>query len=59
MRYGWMYSGSSPFATTKFWKNELVGSGDERRWDEKIWAGFGSTVDFVSGKINGVVGGDP
>lgn len=51
-----MYSGSSPFPTTKFWKNELVGRGAERRWGEKKRRGFGTTVDLVSGKRNGAVG---
>ena len=36
---------------TKFWKNELVGNGVERRWGEKKQVGSGRTVDWVSGKL--------
>lgn len=57
MRYGCMYSGSSPFPTTKFSKNELVGRGADRRRAEKKRRGFGTTVDLFAGKTNGVVGG--
>lgn len=57
MRYGWMYSDSSPFPTTRFWKNELVGRGAESRLGEKKRRGFGTTVDLVAGKRNGVAGG--
>ena len=30
-----MYSAWDPFGITKFWKKEFVGSGDERRFEEK------------------------
>lgn len=45
-----MYSGWSPFLRRKFWKKELVGSGDERSFGEKNLKGSGNTVDLVSGK---------
>ncbi|KAF5799869.1 hypothetical protein HanXRQr2_Chr07g0309451 [Helianthus annuus] len=53
MRYGWMYSGWLPVLRVKFWKNELVGRGDERRLGEKKVVGEGTTVEVVSGKVNG------
>jgi len=46
-----MYSGWSPFFRTKFWKKEFVGSGFERRVEEKNSEGSGRTVDCASGKM--------
>ena len=42
-----MYSCWSPFFRTKFWKKEFVGSGLERRFEEKNLEGSGRTVDCV------------
>lgn len=50
MRYGWMYSGWSPFLRTKFWKKEFVGRGEERRLGEKNKEGSGKTDDSALGK---------
>lgn len=47
-----MYSGRSPLLRTKFWKKELVGSGEERREGEKNLVGSGTAVEVVSGKGN-------
>lgn len=52
-----MYSGRSPLERTKFWKKELVGSGEERSEGEKKLAGSGTTVEAVSGKGNWEVDG--
>lgn len=48
-----MYSGWSPFLRVKFWKNELVGRGDERRFGEKKRDGSGRTVASARGKRYG------
>ena len=48
--------GLSPFLRRKFWKNELVGKGAERRRGEKKWVGLGRTVDCISGKQKGWLG---
>lgn len=52
MRYGWMYSGWSPFLRVRFWKKEFVGRGDEREGEKKV-EGSGRTVDWVWGKVKG------
>lgn len=54
-RYGWMYSGWSPFLRVKFWKKELVGRGEERSEGEKKVEGSGRTVDWAWGKRKGAV----
>jgi len=53
-----MYSGWSPFLRTKFWKKELVGSGEETSSGEKNTDGSGRTVDSVLGKRYGLNGRD-
>nr|GMC82537.1 hypothetical protein Iba_chr04bCG14300 [Ipomoea batatas] len=40
----------------KFWKEELVGRGYERRCWEKNLEGSGKTLDLISRKRNGLVG---
>lgn len=37
----------------KFWKNELVGRGAERRWGAKNVEGSGRTAEWVWGKTKG------
>lgn len=53
-----MYSGWSPFLRAKFWKNELVGRGDERRFGEKKRDGSGRTVASAWGKRYGAEDAD-
>lgn len=48
-----MYSGWSPFLSTKFWKKELVGRGEESRWGAKKAEGSGRTEEFDAGKRKG------
>lgn len=48
-----MYSGWSPFLRVKFWKKELVGRGDERRFGEKKREGSERTEDCTLGKRKG------
>jgi hypothetical protein len=53
MRYGWTYSGWSPFFRVKFWKKEFVGSGVESSAGEKKRGGSRRTMDWIWGKRNG------
>lgn len=53
MRYGWIYSGWSPFLRVKFWKKEFVGRGVERRFGAKKAEGSGRTEDWTLGKRKG------
>ena len=48
-----MYSGWSPFFSTKFWKNEFVGKGAEVSFRAKNLEGSGRILDLVSGKRKG------